>query len=106
MYSLGIVLFELVERFRTDMERVQYIEDLRKGKLPAHVYLQHSQLAEIICQLVEKYPSNRPDATILLKTINGDTNDYVRELESKLAEKDEEIGRLKQLLKTAGFKSI
>jgi translation initiation factor 2-alpha kinase 1 len=107
MYSLGIVLFELVERFRTDMERVQFINDLRKGKLPAHVHVQQPQLADIICQLMSKYPQDRPDATALLKMITHDSDaDYVRELECKLAEKDEEILRLKELLKSAGVKSI
>lgn len=107
MYSLGIVLFELVERFRTDMERVQYIDDLRKGKIPTHVQVQHPQLAQIISQLMLKYPQDRPDASTLLKSINhGSDADYVRELECKLAEKDEEILRLKELLKSAGVKSI
>jgi translation initiation factor 2-alpha kinase 1 len=107
MYSLGIVLFELVERFRTDMERVQFINDLRKGKLPAHVHVQQPQLADIICQLMSKYPQDRPDATALLKMITHNSDaDYVRELECKLAEKDEEILRLKELLKSAGVKSI
>ncbi|KAJ3653768.1 hypothetical protein Zmor_013003 [Zophobas morio] len=107
IYSLGIVLFELVERFRTDMERVQYIDDLRKGKLPPHVHVQHPQLAQIITQLMLKYPQDRPDATSLLKTLtHGSDADYVRELECKLAERDEEILRLKELLKTAGVKSI
>ncbi|EFA03110.1 uncharacterized protein LOC100142127 [Tribolium castaneum] len=107
MYSLGIVLFELVERFRTDMERVQYIDDLRKGKLLTHVHVQHPQLAQIICQLMVKYPQDRPDASTLLKSITHNSDaDYVRELECKLAERDEEILRLKELLKSAGVKSI
>ncbi|RZC37624.1 serine/threonine-protein kinase ifkC [Asbolus verrucosus] len=107
MYSLGIVLFELVERFHTDMERVQYINDLRKEKLPKHVHVQQPQLAQIICQLVSKYPQDRPDASTLLKTISHDCDgDYVQQLECKLAERDEEILRLKELLKSAGVKSI
>jgi hypothetical protein len=56
---------------------------------------------------MSKYPQDRPDATALLKMITHDSDaDYVRELECKLAEKDEEILRLKELLKSAGVKSI
>lgn len=107
MYSLGIVLFELVERFKTDMERVEYIMELRKGKLPAHIHVQQPQLAQIILQLVSKYSHERPDASSLLKSLTQNSDaDYVRVLECKLAERDEEILRLKELLKSAGVKSI
>lgn len=105
MYSLGIVLFELVETFRTDMERVQNITELRKGHVPKHM---QPQFARIISQLVCRNPSNRPSAADLLKciAINVSESEHIRELELQLVEKDEEIARLKELLKTAGAKSI
>ncbi|XP_045471588.1 probable serine/threonine-protein kinase ifkC [Harmonia axyridis] len=109
MYSLGIVLFELVETFTTDMERNKYIEELKKtGYLPPRIVMQHPQFAEIITRLVNKLPQNRPSAYELLDEIsdsNTSTDSEIQELKSQLAEKDEEIQRLKQLLMTAGIKS-
>lgn len=34
IFSLGIILFELLCAFGTEMERVTNIKDLRQGKLP------------------------------------------------------------------------
>lgn len=108
MYSVGIVLLELVETFRTDMERVHNITELRKGHIPTHILLQHPQFARIIGQLISRNPQDRPNATTLLKHItnNGNDSEHIKELEMQLAEKDEEIQRLKELLKNAGVKSI
>lgn len=107
MYSVGIVLLELVETFRTDMERVHNITELRKGHIPTHILIQHPQFARIIGQLISRNPQDRPDATTLLKHItNHNDSEHIKELEMQLAEKDEEIQRLKELLKNAGVKSI
>ena len=34
MYSLGIILFEMCQLFKTDMERLKTIEKLRRGSSP------------------------------------------------------------------------
>lgn len=108
MYSVGIVLLELVETFRTDMERIHNITELRKGHIPTHILRQHPQFARIIGQLISRNPQDRPDATTLLKHITHNDNDskQIKELEMQLAEKEEEIQRLKELLRSAGVKSI
>lgn len=108
MYSLGIVLYELVEMFRTDMERVRNITELRRGNLAPHLHLEHPQFARIIMQLVCRNPQDRLNASDLLKriTVTVSESERVKELELQLAEKDEEILRLKELLKNASIKSI
>lgn len=87
------------------MERVQNITELRKGHLPKNL---QPQFARIIAQLVCRNPNDRPSAAELLKCISIDVSEseHIRELESQLAEKEEEILRLKELLKSAGVKSI
>lgn len=34
MYSLGVILFEMCQLFKTDMERLKTIEKLRHGLVP------------------------------------------------------------------------
>lgn len=108
MYSLGIVLLELVETFNTDMERVQTINELRKGHLPLYIPDEHPRIAATITQLVTRYAKDRPDATTLLQqiTVNNSESVVVKELREKLAEKEQEIQRLKELLKTAGVGNV
>lgn len=108
MYSLGIVLFELIENFRTDMERVQHINELRKGHLSPKIQLEQAQMAKIILELVTRDPHKRPDATTLLKSIELKSNEteQIEQLKNQLAEKDEEIMHLKELLKSHGIKSV
>lgn len=104
MYSLGIVLLELVETFSTDMERVHHITELRKGRLSSQLSAHEPQLTHIISQLVSRQVNTRPSASELLErlTVPPDDSAQVRDLKSRLAEKDLEISRLKELLKSAG----
>lgn len=108
MYSLGIVLLELVETFNTDMERVQTIDELRKGHLHPYILDQHPQIAAVIGQLVTRYAKDRPDATTLLQriTVNDSEAVVIRELREKLAEKEQEIQNLKEMLKSAGVGAV
>ena len=39
LYSLGIVLFELLQPFKTDMERSKMIDQLKIGNLPPELTL-------------------------------------------------------------------
>lgn len=108
MYSLGIVLLELVESFKTEMERIKSITELRKGNMPTHLPVQQPQIASIIGKLVRRHPIVRPDAATLLQdiTLNVNESELVQELRNKLLEKDDEILRLKTMLKNAGIKEV
>lgn len=108
MFSLGIVLLELVETFRTDMERVQCINELRKGNISEKLLVQQPYLANIILELISKNTKDRPDAKSLLKKLTTEVieTDQVKMLRSQLAEKEEEINRLKELLEKAGLKDF
>lgn len=46
IYSLGVVLIELLIKFGTDMERVRTIENARKGILPTILNKRSSKLIQ------------------------------------------------------------
>lgn len=105
MYSLGIVLLELVETYRTDMERVHHITELRKGRLSSHISAQDPQLAHIISHLIIRNPDLRPSADELLNMliVPSGENQEITILKTKLEEQKNEILRLKERLKLAGI---
>lgn len=101
MYSLGIILLEMVEPFSTDMERVKTITDLRKGQIPAHLTANYPKIAHIIGKLVQRRPNKRLDTTQLLeelRTLSENKDDTIRLLKEELAAKDDEIAHLKMML--------
>ncbi|CAH2105059.1 unnamed protein product [Euphydryas editha] len=101
MYSLGIILLEMVEPFSTDMERVKTITDLRKGQIPAQLTANYPKIAHIIGKLVQRRPSKRLDTAQLLeelKTLSENKDDTIRLLKEELAAKDDEIAHLKLML--------
>ncbi|CAH1117703.1 unnamed protein product [Phaedon cochleariae] len=106
MYSLGIVLFELVENFRTDMERVHYLTDLRKGQIPRDILLKYPDISQMIERLMIKNPDERPDTTTMLNNLKSTESEEIEQLRLQLVEKDEEIVHLKELLKSHGIKSV
>ncbi|CAG4972749.1 unnamed protein product [Colias eurytheme] len=101
MYSLGIILLEMVEPFSTDMERVKTITDLRKGQIPAHLTANYPKIAHIIGKLVQRRPGKRLDTGQLLdelKTLCDSKDETIKSLREKLAAKDDEIAQLKMML--------
>ncbi|CAK1603563.1 unnamed protein product [Parnassius mnemosyne] len=101
MYSLGIILLEMVERFSTEMERVKIITDLRKGQIPARLSANFPKIAHIIGKLVQWRPSKRLDTKQLLdelKYLSEDKDETIRSLKEELAAKDDEIAKLKMML--------
>jgi eukaryotic translation initiation factor 2-alpha kinase 4 len=69
MYSLGIVLFEMVHQpFSTGMERVRQIMQLRdKGEM-SDISPAFDSLKKMIASLINKEPSKRPSADELLQS--------------------------------------
>ncbi|KAJ0181573.1 hypothetical protein K1T71_002295 [Dendrolimus kikuchii] len=108
MYSLGIILLEMVEPFSTDMERVKTITDLRKGQIPAHLTANYPKIAHIIGKLVQRRPSKRLNTSQLLeelKNLKENKDDTIRSLKEELAAKEDEIAKLKMMLAKLNFKS-
>ncbi|KAG6453987.1 eukaryotic translation initiation factor 2-alpha kinase 1 isoform X2 [Manduca sexta] len=108
MYSLGIILLEMVEPFVTNMERVKTITDLRKGQIPAHLTANYPKVAHIIGKLVQRRPAKRLDCAQLLeelKNLKENKDETIRLLKEELVAKDEEIAKLKMMLAKLNYNS-
>ncbi|CAD8127995.1 unnamed protein product [Paramecium sonneborni] len=71
VYSLGIILFEMYYPFKTDMERINYITQLREqGKFPQDfdikVGMVDIEIRDKIASLVNRDPQKRPATQSLL----------------------------------------
>mmetsp|Transcript_21186 Transcript_21186/g.63109 ORF Transcript_21186/g.63109 Transcript_21186/m.63109 type:complete len:909 (-) Transcript_21186:252-2978(-) len=67
IYSLGVVLFELLHHFNTEMERLMLIRDLRDhGVLPADFLKSFPREGALILWLTAANPLNRPTAEDVL----------------------------------------
>ena len=71
IYSLGLILFELLVPFSTQMERVQTLSALRKLKFPSHFI--RSREYELVLKMLSHNPNQRPETTEMLST------DFLRE---------------------------
>ena len=58
MYSLGVVLFELLLPFSTDMERVRCISDLKQGRSD-RLRLLHPGTADLVARMTDQQPKHR-----------------------------------------------
>ncbi|KAK9510003.1 hypothetical protein O3M35_004880 [Rhynocoris fuscipes] len=108
VYSLGILLLELLLPFGTIMERTKVIGQLRSGHIPTQLAVDHPNLAKIISETVSSF-KQRPTSSELLKRIeslqNSDTiklveeqGEIIKQLRRESQAKDEEIAFLKQKL--------
>ncbi|XP_041983148.1 eukaryotic translation initiation factor 2-alpha kinase-like [Aricia agestis] len=63
IYSLGMVLFELLCPFGTDAERVACLTRLRAGAFPKHFPETHPDETEVLKLMLNHDPNERPTAT-------------------------------------------
>jgi len=61
IYSLGLIFFELLVPFSTDMERYDYLSRVRKLHFPNLFADSHPEEYKLIKQMVSHRPDNRPD---------------------------------------------
>ena len=77
MFSLGIIFYEMLETFTTEMERRTSLDSLRhKQSVPEAFRQKYPNQADIIELLVKHLPSERPSARDLL---NSDKIPMIRE---------------------------
>ncbi|XP_063972485.1 eukaryotic translation initiation factor 2-alpha kinase-like isoform X1 [Diachasmimorpha longicaudata] len=60
IYALGIILFELLSPFGTDMERMLAILDLRKAVFPEGFGEKHPKAIELLRMMLDENPGKRP----------------------------------------------
>ena len=64
IYSLGLILLELLIPFTTQMERVQTLSAMRKLKFPPH-FIRSSEYP-LVCLMLSHKPKQRPETTEML----------------------------------------
>uniref|UniRef100_A0A8D9AMU2 non-specific serine/threonine protein kinase n=1 Tax=Cacopsylla melanoneura TaxID=428564 RepID=A0A8D9AMU2_9HEMI len=110
IYSLGIVLFEMLINFSTDMEKSKEITKLKMGHMPPRIDTKYPHYAKIITKLLDVNPKHRPSAGQLLihldsnldeeRTMSGDDKDeMIEELKLELDRKREEIETLQRTIR-------
>ncbi|XP_039282758.1 eukaryotic translation initiation factor 2-alpha kinase [Nilaparvata lugens] len=60
IYSLGLILFELLVPFSTEMERAQTLQDLRKNRFPSHFQTNFNQEYQLLSLMLSHRPEERP----------------------------------------------
>ena len=113
IFSLGLILLELLCCFSTEHERLQTFHDCRYRRDLPDAIKQIPALANTILQCTDKCPGNRPTADSLRKfallslsadsslgsfTDANDEDSEVQQLKLQLAEKQKEVNELKLLL--------
>jgi serine/threonine protein kinase len=63
VYSFGIMLFEMLVVFRTNMEKVKAVKALRSQRvLPDAFSEQFPEIARLVLEMTDPRPQNRPEA--------------------------------------------
>ncbi|KAJ5072221.1 eukaryotic translation initiation factor 2-alpha kinase eif2-alpha kinase -related [Anaeramoeba ignava] len=97
IYSLGIILFELLYPFYTQMERIKMITQLReKQELPKEFYEKYPEFSELILQMVSLDPQKRPTCKQLLNNPLFKSKEDLLLLSQKLLKKKDKIKKLKE----------
>ncbi|XP_057326424.1 probable serine/threonine-protein kinase DDB_G0268642 [Microplitis mediator] len=97
LYSLGIILMELLYPTRTFMELDNTLKLLKLGKIPDTLEKRYQKYGEIIIQLLEPDPKDRPSSSELLQELKDNKDFIIDRLEEEIIEKDESIRELKIL---------
>ncbi|XP_053979974.1 eukaryotic translation initiation factor 2-alpha kinase 1-like [Hylaeus volcanicus] len=96
VYSLGIVLLEMLVHTKTHMERVEIIANSKRGHLPMILTATYPKWAHIISQLVQTDPEKRPSTSELLQNFNQDKDVMIAQLKSDIVDKDNRIEELER----------
>lgn len=100
IYSLGVILLELLVSFRTEMERNLTIKQGKENCFPESVPQPYPGL---IWRLLSSNVDDRPDCfelTEIYRRIRSSRDPMVEDLQKKLWTQDEEIAELRALMET------
>ncbi|XP_053676798.1 eukaryotic translation initiation factor 2-alpha kinase 1-like [Anopheles nili] len=95
IYSLGIILLELLVPFSTDMERAETIKQVRRSQFPSDL---DRDFMSLLKKLLQTQASRRPGMYDLVEAVNrirSNRNKVISELRRSLSLRDEEIACLK-----------
>lgn len=66
IFSMGIILYELLETFSTEFERIKTLDGVRDKKFPIDFTERHSKESQVVQKLLAYNPDERPEAHELL----------------------------------------
>ncbi|XP_049292116.1 eukaryotic translation initiation factor 2-alpha kinase 1-like [Anopheles funestus] len=95
VYSLGIILLELLVPFSTDMERAETIKQVRRGEFPPGL---DRDFMGLLKNLLHMQPSRRPGMHDLVEAVNRiriNRDRVISELRRSLSLREEEISCLR-----------
>jgi len=69
IYSLGLVLFELLHPFKTQMEKNLKFQQIKKGKISIDVLSEEPMLAKLILAMCEQDPKLRPNSKEIINIL-------------------------------------
>ncbi|XP_049762676.1 eukaryotic translation initiation factor 2-alpha kinase 1-like [Schistocerca cancellata] len=101
LYSLGIVLFELLQPCYTDMEKSILIKDLKDGAVSQELCAAAPELVEMMIHLTSCSLDRRPTSKELLAQLdylschNTNESSVIKHLLSEISQRDKEIEELK-----------
>lgn len=68
IYSFGIMIMEVFSMFKTSMEKVKVISELRKGHIPPDFSGKWPRIAELVKKMTASDPAERPSAWEILES--------------------------------------
>lgn len=100
VYSLGMILFELFQKYSTEMERGRSLSDLRKGIIPPVMYKNWKVQTKYIELMTNDNPEVRPSVkTMLSGELFLSKDQIIEDFRKREIENQKEIERLKAELK-------
>lgn len=100
VYSLGMILFELFQRYSTEMERGRSLSDLRKGIVPQAMFTNWKVQTKYITLMTNDNPEVRPSVKAMLTgELFLSKDQIIEDLRRKDAQSQKEIERLKEEIK-------
>ena len=70
IYSLGIILYEMISSFSTTHERSERIKALRKAQtIPSDIQKKYPGLTKLVLQMTDRNPEARPSAKSALEQL-------------------------------------
>jgi serine/threonine protein kinase len=83
IFSLGLILYEMLFSFKTGMEKNAKFKELKNGTINSEFLEKYPRLSKIILSMVEKIPEKRPCAPELIKQIECELEDLTLKLENE-----------------------
>ena len=68
VFSFGVMIAEVFSEFRTTMEKVKVVRDLRKGILPGDFEEKWPRISELVKSMVHSDPDLRPSASDIIES--------------------------------------